>query len=296
MIARRDSQAGSRGFESRLPLLLKAFHSKVILTCWKLKFPLLVQVAATRSNAPKSSSNLNSCEGVAMSRGLRFPRWATRSERRAATRLRRALGFSVHRRRLAIEPLEQRTMFSTYGPLISFATWNQSGPIGNSTTNYNDYVPLDPATGTRSVTGCVPTAEVQVLYYWHFPNSISLGPADAYTSNAGSPSALDIDGDASKYNFPTLATLNSDLAAISYSGNPTEESLLVFALGIKDGAAYSAPGTAAYIDAARLGNLGFESADDSYYDWNAIEPTVIANIVAIHGGSGKREGEGCFLK
>ena len=47
-------------------------------------------------------------------------------------------------------------------PLLK-TTWNQS-PL------YNDSCPIDPATNTLSVTGCVATAMAQTLKYWNYPS------------------------------------------------------------------------------------------------------------------------------
>ncbi|MGD0137373.1 MAG: C10 family peptidase [Tepidisphaeraceae bacterium] len=169
---------------------------------------------------------------------------------------------------------------TTWGPLLPFPTWNQGGLIAyGSSVNYNDYCPIDPATGMRSATGCVPTAITQIIYYWHYPLSISFGPGDAYISNAGTASAVNIDGDAATYDFPTLAALNSDLSSLQYNGNPTEEALLLFGIGVKMQASYSSSGTGAGYSSGSFGELGFQSADSSG-DWAAIEPTVISNIEA----------------
>ena len=81
----------------------------------------------------------------------------------------------------ATSSADQFTYDTTWGPLLTFSTWNQSGTI-DGTTDWNQYCPMDTATGDRSLTGCTATAESQLLYYWHFPQSISFSASDDYTS------------------------------------------------------------------------------------------------------------------
>ena len=55
-----------------------------------------------------------------MGRGLRFPKWATRSERRTNRPQQSTPGFFPYSRRLAVEPLEQRAMLSIgLSPIIN---------------------------------------------------------------------------------------------------------------------------------------------------------------------------------
>ena len=169
---------------------------------------------------------------------------------------------------------------TVWGPLLPFPTWNQSGLIGyGSSVNYNDYCPIDPATGSRSITGCVATAMAEILYYWHTPASIAFGAADAYTSNAGTASQVNIDSDSAKYSFPSFSSLSSGLSALQYDGDPAEMALLAFGLGIKCQAGYSSSGTGAGWSTGTFKNLGFAAATWSG-DWNAAKPAVIANIQA----------------
>ena len=56
---------------------------------------------------------------------------------------------------------------TVWGPLLPFQTWDQSGPIAyGSSVNFNDYCPIDPSTGERSLTGCVATVNAELAYYW----------------------------------------------------------------------------------------------------------------------------------
>ena len=140
--------------------------------------------------------------------------------------------------------------------MITFTTWWQAGSINGTTTTYNQYCPLDPSTGTRSLVGCVATAEAQIVYYWHYPSSISFSTADAYTSDENAP--INIPGDSTKCDFPSFSTLNTDLSSITYNGNPTEEALLSFAVGIKSEMYYGSSGSAAYLSSYSMRKLGFE--------------------------------------
>lgn len=61
--------------------------------------------------------------------------------------------------------------------------WNQSAP-------YNDQCPVYPATGRKSVTGCVATAMAQVMNYWKFPD-VGKGTANYRPTNFSSNLIMD---------------------------------------------------------------------------------------------------------
>ncbi len=166
-----------------------------------------------------------------------------------------------------------------YGPLLGFQTWNQDGPIVNgNTATFNEFCPIDPATLVRSISGCVATAESEILYYWHDVTHISLSSADDYISDSGTSAAVHIDSDSTKDQFPTLATLNTDLATINYS-NPTQMAQVAFALGILNNATYTSTETDASITPKLLAACDWGNAEWSN-NWTQIEPTIIANIEA----------------
>jgi len=179
-----------------------------------------------------------------------------------------------------LEGLEPRLLLTTYGPLLTFPTWNQASAINGTATTWNADVPLDPATGTRSYTGCTATAIAQVAYFWHFPQSISFNANNAYTSMAGTPSAVQIDNQAATYSFPTFAALSAGLATIQYDAAPAEEALLSFAMGILAQADYSSAGTAAVLTNNIFSALGFQSAREGDMNWGTAKPDVIASIAA----------------
>ena len=70
-----------------------------------------------------------------MRRGLRFPKWAGRSERRKANRGRTVFGPSPYHRRLAYEPLEDRRL------LAVVLSWSGSGSILSLTENLSGTTP-----------------------------------------------------------------------------------------------------------------------------------------------------------
>jgi len=170
---------------------------------------------------------------------------------------------------------------TVWGPLLQMPSWNQSGDVvyGSSVT-FNQDCPLDPvASGNRSVSGCVATAEAQLAYYWRSMQSLSFSSADAYVSGNGTASQVSIDADSTLDDFPDFATLNSSLADITYDGRPSEMAMLEFGLGVKAQADFAYAGTSASVTVPVLNNLGYASAGWST-NWAAIEPTVIANIQA----------------
>ena len=187
---------------------------------------------------------------------------------------------------------------TTWGPLLPFAPWDQEGPIDGTTTDWNQYCPSDPTTAAdRCVTGCTATAEAQVLYYWHFPQSISFSASDDYTSQ-GTDGPINIPGDATKYSFPSFATLGADLSAITYDGNPNEEALLSFAMGVKAQMNYSddaSGGSDASLLNTTLEGVGFsaEMQNGNGLAWTSIKPLLISNIesnqpvlLAVYGPDG----------
>ncbi len=185
------------------------------------------------------------------------------------------LGLTRQSRQPEFDSLESRLLLS--GQLITFPTWDQDGPVNGTSTQWNQYCPMDPWTETPSETGCTATAEAQVLYYWKFPPSMSFSESnDAYTSE-GDDGPINIDADSGTYMFPSFTTLNSRLSSIKYNGSADEEALLSFAVGVKAQEDYASDGSGADLLASTLGGIGFESADQST-DWDSIEPTVISNI------------------
>jgi len=136
--------------------------------------------------------------------------------------------------------------------------WDQGPP-------YNNFCPLDPVDGARSVVGCVATAMAQVVNY-HQQCNVSFDEDDSYTTFAG----IDFDDDSSLYDFPSFEQLNEYLAAlrVKYSRQTeldnTDVAAISFACGIATLMDYSSEGSGASpfdLQKAFLYKFGFDSAD-----------------------------------
>ncbi len=178
----------------------------------------------------------------------------------------------IHHRRLICEQLEPRLLLTSWPPgndgWLDFETWHQGSP-------YNEFVPLDPTTGSRSAVGCVATAIAQTLECWDFPETISFSDSvDSYTTHLG----VNIDDDYATYDFPSFSTLNSLLDEISYPLTEADQALLSFAAGIKVDMEYSSSGSGAWFSDKTFEELGFGSADTSD-SWDAsTQAAVIDNL------------------
>ena len=151
-------------------------------------------------------------------------------------------------------PLENTTF--TGGWLQT--AWHQSEP-------YNDFCPLDPVDGNRSVVGCVATAIAQLVNY-HSQCNLHFDQDDSYSTYNG----IEFDADSEKYDFPSFEQLNEYLVAlrIKYSRqedpNDTDAAVLSFACGIATEMDYSSEGSGASsfdIKEALLNKFDFYSAD-----------------------------------
>jgi hypothetical protein len=136
--------------------------------------------------------------------------------------------------------------------------WHQDEP-------FNTFCPLDPIDGLRSYVGCVATAMAQIVNY-HRQCNVRFDESDAYTSFAG----IDIDGDSTLYDFPSLDELNEHFftaQSIYDSGadlGDTDAAALSFGCGISCSMDYSSVGSGAPShDAHRalLEKFGFHSAE-----------------------------------
>ncbi len=157
---------------------------------------------------------------------------------------------------------------SPWGPWLIFPTFSQDAP-------YNNYVPLDLASGERDPVGCVATSMAQIAYYWNYPDSLSFGPADAYTTDT---EGIHVPTDSSEYGFATFDTLNAELASIDYDFSKDELAYLSLGAGIKAQMDYVIDGSGAYMSAdLYLAGLGFGSAAWST-DWASVEGEVVQNV------------------
>ena len=116
------------------------------------------------------------------------------------------------------------------GPLIEATTWAQGAP-------WNGECPVDPATGTRSMAGCVATSLAQILNYWHYPSAVKFADNDSYTTYARS---IHIDA-------PQASLSHIDYASVAYC-NPDDATMadLSYAAGVSVKMDYMADGSGAY--------------------------------------------------
>ena len=135
-------------------------------------------------------------------------------------------------------------------------TWSQDSP-------YNDFCPIDPDTGERSVAGCPAVAMAQILNYYRTTNNIQFSDEDDYFHNY-----LDrywIDNDHEKYDFPSFPELNTYLDAANQQFNQSlelsdeEVAALNFACGVACKQVYSP---------AVSGTFGVNQAYDAYLRFN----------------------------
>jgi len=85
-------------------------------------------------------------------------------------------------------------------------TWSQ-------TTPYNNFCPIDLASGARSVAGCPSVAIAQILNYHETTNNIILNDTDDYY-HSYSGNNYWIDNDHVTYDFPSFPELNNYLATL----------------------------------------------------------------------------------
>jgi len=117
------------------------------------------------------------------------------------------------------------------GPLIEATTWAQSAP-------WNDDVPVDPTTGSRSLVGCVATALAQLVSYWQYPESIVFTRESDYVTRT-----RHIGISATTASIPWI-----EFPARSYY-NPSDEMMakLSYAAGVSVQMDYASFGSGAYL-------------------------------------------------
>ena len=69
-----------------------------------------------------------------------------------------------------------------YGPHL-ITRWHQSMP-------FNAYCPIDPSTGSRTITGCTATSLAQIVNYWRYPAFVKFTEADNYRSGYEPPTFI----------------------------------------------------------------------------------------------------------
>jgi hypothetical protein len=152
----------------------------------------------------------------------------------------------------------------TWGPWITFSTWNQDAPYWN-------LCPMDPVTVTRCYVGCGGTALAQILNYWRYPSSVLFTGADDYTSTYDP-------GDGSPERVIPIDAASASIPSIAYgTGDPSDsvKAAISFAAGVSVEMDYSSVGSGsscANIAASLAGGLpdwswvvderwGYDSAD-----------------------------------
>lgn len=146
-------------------------------------------------------------------------------------------------------------------------TWHQGSP-------YNALLPLDPSTGVRVATGCVPVALSQIVNYHKNIGEFELNEEYRYRSWAR-PATFFIDDDSELYDFASFDEINSYLSSIreKYDSNSeltdNEISALQFMAGILVKTKYTCGGSGtsnAYlneIEGIFKSEFGYSSCDVS---------------------------------
>jgi hypothetical protein len=122
----------------------------------------------------------------------------------------------------------------TWGPWITFSTWNQDAPYWNS-------CPMDPVTGERCYVGCGATALSQILNYWRFPMTVTFTHADDYTSTKDPE-----DGNGER--VIDIGATGASIALINYGGGEPSDAMkaeISYAAGVSLQMDYSSEGSGA---------------------------------------------------
>ncbi len=143
--------------------------------------------------------------------------------------------------------------------------WNQGYP-------WNQFCPMDPDSGGRSVVGCVATAFAQVVNYHREIGSLTFSDADDYVSDYyTSPVVIDDDWDTYSFlNFPALNVYMDELRDNYDNGlnfTSTLMGALSFACGVLTEMQYSNSGSGTqtlYCGYAFLNRLGYDSVQNIY--------------------------------
>lgn len=125
----------------------------------------------------------------------------------------------------------------TWGPWITFPTWNQGAPYWNS-------CPVDVVTGAQCYVGCVATALAQILNYWQYPSSVSFQASDNYFYSYDPG-----DGNGPRTMIITATTAN--ITSINYNSsypNDATKAALSFAAGVSVKMMYTSAGSASWTD------------------------------------------------
>ncbi|MCG2725882.1 MAG: C10 family peptidase [Elusimicrobia bacterium] len=157
-------------------------------------------------------------------------------------------------------------VLAIYGPLTT-TDWGQGTP-------WNDYCPIDPNIGGRSLVGCVATSMAQIINYFQYPSAVTFTADDNYTSEMdpddGNGTRI-IDITATMANFSNMTypiSSDSGKAALSY------------ACGVASKMGYSSAGSGAYHwnSAGAFKKFGYYSADYKFSSVPDFYSTLQINI------------------
>ncbi|MBD3284997.1 hypothetical protein GF359_01350 [candidate division WOR-3 bacterium] len=88
--------------------------------------------------------------------------------------------------------------------------WHQSDP-------YNQFCPMDPETGKRSIVGCVATAMGQIVAFWQYPPSVTFTTEDNYVTRTREIEIHAPDASIDYIDYRNGRPANSTCAAISFA-------------------------------------------------------------------------------
>ena len=157
-----------------------------------------------------------------------------------------------------------------YTGIMLSTLWNQSGYIkidGESTdVRYNEYCPLDPDTGSHSVTGCTNTAAAQIIHYFiekkGLELTLTLDAGDEYTSSRDEKN-ISIKQDGSTPGTLSFNAINNLLSSYSCS-SPEDIAALAYACGVVQEADYSSSATSTAWRTELFQRAGFDSVNHKY--------------------------------
>ena len=150
----------------------------------------------------------------------------------------------------------QKSLVSTVGPLLD-TQWSQNAP-------YNNFCPIDLATGKRSVAGCPAVAMAQILNYHRTTQNVQFNDDDDYYHNYAGNIYI-IDDDFEEYDFPSFPDLNIYLETLQYNYDNdiplanADKAAINFACGVAAKQVYNPSGS---------GTFGVGQAFDAYQRFN----------------------------
>ena len=169
--------------------------------------------------------------------------------------------------RQGIKPASEKS--NSVGPMLT-TTWNQE-------PYYNQYCPINPNDGQRSVTGCVATAMAQIMKYWNYPPQ-------------GSGSFSYVDDNAHGYQN-NIGTLSANFGSTTYqwtqmpnhlTANNTAVGTLMSHAGISVAMDYSDGGSGAYVLQSEAnqsyGYQGAPCAQHSFATYFLYNPNTLQGV------------------